>query len=243
MRKSVACWQILTETEKFDLESWSRAALDTRVFLAREWVADLEREWNELPEDSPYRRLQPQVDELMRWDCIADVESMAMTLLVLSIEEIESGRAKTRVEGLAAASRELERSWGTALVPWGEINRMQRRHWSLEEPFDDDMLSVGVPGGPGRLGMAFVYHARAFPGMKRRYGTHGNSYVSVVEFGPRVVARSILFFGQSGDPDSPHYFDQATLYGAARYKPAWFHRDEVLQNAERIYRPYLPHLD
>jgi acyl-homoserine-lactone acylase len=229
--------QILTETEKFDLESWSRAALDTRVFLAREWVADLEREWNELPEDSPYRRLQPQVDELMRWDCIADVESMAMTLLVLSIEEIESGRAKTRVEGLAAASRELERSWGTALVPWGEINRMQRRHWSLEEPFDDDMLSVGVPGGPGRLGMAFVYHARAFPGMKRRYGTHGNSYVSVVEFGPRVEARSILFFGQSGDPDSPHYFDQAALYGQARFKPAWFQREDVMANAERIYRP------
>ena len=69
--------QILTETEEFDLESWSRAALDTRVFLAPEWVADLEREWNMLPQNSPHRRLQPLVDELKRWDCIADVESMA----------------------------------------------------------------------------------------------------------------------------------------------------------------------
>ena len=85
--------------------------------------------------------------------------------------------------------------------------------------------------------MAFVYHSREFPGKKRRYGTHGNSYVSVVEFAPRVRSRSILFFGQSGDPESPHYFDQAVPYGLKRFKPAWFHREDVLANAERTYKP------
>ena len=59
----------------------------------------------------------------------------------------------------------------------------------------------------------------------------------MVEFGPRVRASSIVFFGQSGDPDSPHHFDQAELYGQARFKPAWFHEDEVRENAERVYRP------
>ena len=61
--------------------------------------------------------------------------------------------------------------------------------------------------------------------------------MSVVEFAPRLRARSLLFFGQSADPRSPHHFDQAELYGAARFKPAWFHRDEVMANAERVYRP------
>ena len=61
--------------------------------------------------------------------------------------------------------------------------------------------------------------------------------MSVVELGERVRARSIVFFGQSGRPRSTHYFDQAPIYGEARFKPAWFDRDEVLANAERVVEP------
>jgi acyl-homoserine lactone acylase PvdQ len=61
--------------------------------------------------------------------------------------------------------------------------------------------------------------------------------VSVVEFGDAPVARSLLVSGQSADPASPHYFDQAGLYSVGRFKPAWFDRAEVEAHAERIYRP------
>jgi penicillin amidase len=44
-------------------------------------------------------------------------------------------------------------------------------------------------------------------------------------------------FGQSGDPESPHFFDQAPLYSERRFKPAWFTREEVEANATRSYRP------
>ena len=85
--------------------------------------------------------------------------------------------------------------------------------------------------------MAFVFHAAQADGARRRYGRHGNSYVSVVEFGERARARSIVFFGQSGDPESPHYFDQAHVYGQGRFKEAWFDREEVKANASRTYEP------
>jgi acyl-homoserine-lactone acylase len=65
----------------------------------------------------------------------------------------------------------------------------------------------------------------------------GASYVSVVEFGPQVRSLAVHTFGSSGDPRSPHFFDQAHLYARREMRPVWFTREEVLANAERSYRP------
>jgi acyl-homoserine lactone acylase PvdQ len=65
----------------------------------------------------------------------------------------------------------------------------------------------------------------------------GSAYVSVVEFGPQVRALSVVPYGQSGDPSSPHYFDQAPLFASGRFKPSWFTMDEIRANLEQSYRP------
>ena len=68
----------------------------------------------------------------------------------------------------------------------------------------------------------FNFYAPEAKGHKRRYGTAGHSYFSVIEFGPKPKALSVLQFGQSADPNSKHYFDQAALYSKMEFKPAWF---------------------
>jgi acyl-homoserine lactone acylase PvdQ len=120
---------------------------------------------------------------------------------------------------------------------WGELNRLQRTDEATGETFSADRPSVAVPGVSGADGAVFTYNAREFSGQLPRFGTAGATYVSVVEFGPTVRALTVHPFGASGDPRSPHYFDQAPLYAAGRFKPGWFTLDEVRANARRRYRP------
>jgi acyl-homoserine-lactone acylase len=54
----------------------------------------------------------------------------------------------------------------------------------------------------------FAFVTEIVKGQRHRYGDFGDFYVSVVEFAPEVKARSILVFGENGDPESPRYFDQ-----------------------------------
>jgi acyl-homoserine-lactone acylase len=165
------------------------------------------------------------------------------TLFVLWAQTVNPDRVQQTdrwLEALARVVGRLETDWGTWEVPWGEINRIQRPDAAGHLSFDDALPSLPVAGAPGWLGSIFTFHARRAEGGKRHYGSHGNSFVKVVEFAPAVRARSIFVFGQSGDRASPHYFDQAELYSAKLFKPAWFSREEVETHAERTYELPVP---
>jgi acyl-homoserine lactone acylase PvdQ len=67
--------------------------------------------------------------------------------------------------------------------------------------------------------------------------TSGNTFVSVVECGKQLRARSILVFGQSAAPKSPHHTDQAELYAQGKFKDVRFTLKEIKANLERICHP------
>lgn len=230
--------RILTERERFDFEEWTRAATDTRIQLAEELMPQMLKEWQALLLSDRARaaRLEPLVDTLRRWNRVSTIESAAMTLFYQVLQERGQSSDMPLLEALERAADKLKSVWGTALLPWGELNRLQRIHWSGRPEFRDSVASLPVRGAPGWYGIIYSFNTRRDSG-RRRFGVAGNSYVSVVEFAPRVRARSIVYFGQSGDPQSPHWFDQAPLYARGAFKPAWFHRDEVEANAVRRYHP------
>ena len=128
-------------------------------------------------------------------------------------------------------------NFGKWQVPWGEINRMQRIANSITPVHSDTAPSIPVGRAASTWGQLGSIVSRYVSGSHKRYATGGNSFVCVVEFGKRVKARSILAGGQSGDPASPHFFDQAGMYANGQFKEVHFYREDVLRNAKRTYHP------
>ena len=106
-------------------------------------------------------------------------------------------------------SDKLAADFGSWKTPWGDINRYQRLTGDIVQPFNDAGPSIPVAFTSSQWGSLASFGARAYPGTKKWYGTSGNSFVAVVEFGKTVRARAVTAGGESGDPKSPHFNDQA----------------------------------
>lgn len=138
-----------------------------------------------------------------------------------------------KLEALAETIRELERLYGTWQVAWGDINRYQR---SATNQFTDDKPSLPVGLGPGTWGSMPSYVSRRFD-TKKRYGVSGNSFIAAVEFGKKLKAKTIMTGGESFDPSSPNYTDQAEGYIEGKFKDILFYKEDVQKGAVRTYHP------
>jgi len=142
-----------------------------------------------------------------------------------------------RLEVFQSALDKLTEDFGSWKTPWGEFNRFQRLDGEINQQFDDSQPSIPVGMASGSWGALASYGTRFGKDTKRQYGTSGNSFVAVVEFGDKVKAKSMLAGGQSGDPDSPHFDDQAQRYADGEFKDVAYYRADVEKRAKSTYHP------
>jgi len=203
-------------------------------------------------------KLQGGMDILKDWDFKTSKESVAMTLAhyygtryykegeypegLTAMERVQYwGSAALNTEKLRifeAVIDQLTADFGTWEMPWGEVNRYQRNTGDVRQQFDDSKPSIPIGFASGTWGALAAYGARyTTEGAKKIYGTRGNSFVAVVEFGNKVKAKTILAGGQSGDPSSPHFDDQIQRYADVQWKDAVFYKEDVLKRAKETYAP------
>lgn len=231
--------RILWNQDKFTFDEWAKAGFNTYVIQAETELGELSKAWDK----APSVKAASAYAELMNWDHVSRTHSVPMTLFTLWHEKqygtavIRAAKKEDPVRSLEQVLGDLEGAFGTWRVAWGDLNRLERRQSGGEEPFRDDVKSLPVAGAPGDVGIVFNFYARPEKDQKRRYGVAGHSFISVVDFGPEIQARSILVFGENSDPASPHYFDQSELYAKQEFKPAYFNLADIKAHAERTYHP------
>jgi acyl-homoserine-lactone acylase len=150
---------------------------------------------------------------------------------------VEASPSADYLAALEEASARLTADFGSWKTPWGEINRFQRLSGDIVQTFRDDRPSVAAPFTAGTWGSLASFASRRYPGTKRYYGTSGNSFVAVVEFGPKVKAIAVSAGGESGHAGAKHFNDQAERYAKGALRDVYFYPEQLQGHTERSYRP------
>ena len=249
--------RVLENTKDFTLDSLIAAAFDSYLTWFEKPLPALIKAWDEAAEANPLKaKLAPQIDVLRKWDRRWAVNSVPTSLAVFWGEDIRrrvggGGRGsgtsaddaiakapgEQLLQSLAAASDKLAADFGTWKTPWGDINRFQRLTGDIVQPFNDAGPSIPVGFTSSAWGSLASFGARAYPGTKKWYGTSGNSFVAVVEFGDRVRAKAVTAGGESGNPASPHFNDQAKRYSTGELRDVYFYRSQLKGHTQREYHP------
>lgn len=209
------------------------------------------------PDDSRRHILSEAIAALRAWDRRTAKDSIPTTVAIFWGQELIERKGADardaeepvydylvgkltdaeRVEALSAALEKLQRDFGRWQVPWGEINRYQRLTNDIVQPFDDAKLSLPVGLAPSQWGALASFDWSKPRKTQKIYGAVGNSFVAAVEFGPHIHAKAIMSGGESGDPSSPHFNDQALMFSEGRFRDVLFSPEEVRAHAERSYHP------
>jgi acyl-homoserine-lactone acylase len=250
--------RVLEGVKNFTVPSLLAAAYDSYLPWFEKPIPAVVRAWDALPAgDGMKARLAGQVAVLRKWDLRFATDSVATSLAIyygdaLAAQRRNAGRgislaladyAGSEAPGavllasLATGSDKLAAEFGKWATPWGEINRFQRINGDIVQPFDDAKPSVAVGFPSANWGSLASFGARAYPGTKRWYGTSGNSFVAVVEFGPKVRAVAVTAGGESGNPASKHFNDQAARYSKGDLREVYFYPEQLQGHTERRYHP------
>jgi acyl-homoserine lactone acylase PvdQ len=245
---------LLTDKDGFTLDNLIELAHDPYLPAFEALIPGLVEAYDKIDGSNDLRE---PVEQLRNWDFKTSKESVAMTLAhFYGTEYYRSGQrpqGSTPMEFLTHAGQtspleerisifkkvmdELNDDFGTWNKPWGDVHRFQRINGDIRQPFDDDAPSIPIGFASGRWGALAAYGERYNNNTKKIYGTRGNSFIAVVEFGDKVKAKSMLAGGQSGDPDSPHFYDQAQHYADANFKTVAYYKEDVEQRATDRYKP------
>lgn len=250
--------KVLPGKKDFTIDSLIAAAYDSYLPAFDALLPPLLQSYDALPDGDPLKaELSEQIDLLRNWDRRWSVTSVPTSLAIfwaddlgrrvnaearkagMTADDYSASRATSdqRLQALVSASDKLAGDFGTWKTPWGDINRFQRITDDIEPHFDDAKPSIPVGFASSRWGSLASFGARPYPGTKKWYGTSGNSFVAAVEFGDRVRARAVTAGGESGDPSSPHFNDEAERYATGNLREVYFYRDQLKGHIERQYHP------
>jgi acyl-homoserine-lactone acylase len=250
--------EVLSKLRNATLDSLIAAGYDGHLTAFDILLPPLIQAYDALPAADPRRAgLREAIDTLRAWDRRTSADSVATAVAIFwgqgLIERLGAAARDAdepaydylvdkltdaeRIDGLSAALGKLQQDFGRWQIAWGEINRFQRLTGDIVQPFDDARPSLPVGFASSQWGALASFDSSKPRKTKKIYGSTGNSFVAAVDFGPTIHAKAIMSGGESGDPSSPHFSDQALMFSQGHFRDVLFYPEEVRAHAERSYQP------
>ena len=250
--------EVLSKLRGATLDSLIAAGYDGHLTAFDILLPPLIQAYDALPGADPRRAsLGEAIDMLRAWNRRTSADSVATAVAIFwgqGLIERNGAAARDadepaydylvdkltddeRLEGLSAALAKLQQDFGRWRIAWGEINRFQRLTGDIVQPFDDARPSLPVGFAPSQWGALASFDSSKPRKTKKIYGSTGNSFIAAVDFGPTIHAKALMSGGESGDPSSPHFTDQALMFSQGRFRDVLFYPEDVRAHAERSYQP------
>lgn len=231
--------ELIAAEDKISLEQLSRFAFDTYLPTAAADIGKLNAEWDRFHHDD--KKAEPELQEALNtlndWNRRADADSIGAAVYVTMFHIRKSDPINPMIGRFRKALALLTENYGSWRTPYGHFNRLKRMTNNDKASVSGSQFDLPSSGTPFYMGAIMTFNTQTEHGSKISHGNHGHSYVSVVEFASEIKARSVMAYGQSRDPGSVHYFDQAQLYAKRKLKPSWFSEDNIRNAATRSYHP------
>lgn len=251
--------RVLSREQKFTLDKLVAAANDPYLAAFKKLIPDLVKAYNESGNRSD-TELREAIEMLKSWNMEYGEASIPTTLAIVwgetmlsVLQSVDFNKRKPfelfddqiislissedKVKALKTAMQEIQSDFGTWKKPWGEINRFQRLTGKIEETYNDDLPSIPVGFTSSTWGSLAAFRTSNHSNTNKRYGISGNSFVAVVEFGKKLVARTVVSGGQGSVPGTRHFVDQAEMFCKGAFKTAYYYKEDVLKNKEKQYHP------
>jgi acyl-homoserine-lactone acylase len=237
-------FQVLGQNRKFTLDEMKALATDTYLVPAEVIVPLLEKAYVARAKQMADSRFGRAIELIKSWDRRSSKESVAYTLIHFwgtAYSDLFSARRfgrfvsqeRKKIEinspeeqnmaltALKEALDRMEKLFGKTEVPWGEVNVVVR---AGQFPMDgDEMYGVlhpdyGVQQENGQI-----------------YCNDGWGHLLIVMEGQPKEVWSLLPYGQSEDPQSSHFNDQAKMHSRGEIKRFWLTPEEILNHSESIW--------
>lgn len=228
--------RMLAEDDKISFDEMIAYKHSTRMEMADRLLDDL------IPAARKYGKDlgQKAANVLETWDRQANADSRGAVLFAFWVQQLDLDKTfskpwnenspRTTPDGLAdpqsavatleAVAAEMEKTYGTIDVPWGDVFRLS--YGNIDLPGN---------GGPDPLGIfRNLYFSPQSDGKFK--SELGDSYVAAIEFSNPVRAMALTSYGNATQPKSPHVGDQLKMFAEKKLRPVWRDRSDILAHLE-----------
>ena len=230
--RSTRLFDLLSEKDTLTYEDFKRIKYDHSLPTPLNYnYVDFNAIFEMNPDDYP--DVADLLMDIQNWDRVASVDSYgagAFAVLYYTLGKYYSKLGPSKVFNklliytcLKDAKKHLLKHFKTTSIRLGDFQKLVRG--------DKELPIFGLPDV-----------VTAMRGSAYKNGTikinHGESYIALIRFGQnKTSVASIISYGSSNRPDSPHYSDQMEMYQRFETKPMHFDRENVMKDAKKIYHP------